>query len=129
MKRTLEKYGRLNVVFAGDFSQIEPVARTPLYEEQETPAFHHYMNSFIELSGHHRFKDDPAWGRMMQHFCEGEPTLEDIHLINEKCVVSDSHVPPVKIQVACYENKERDAVNCSVFERYCEQYGTIGTTF
>jgi hypothetical protein len=52
MKRIFEKYGRLNVVFAGDFSQLEPVARTPLYEEQETPAFHHYINSFIELSGH-----------------------------------------------------------------------------
>jgi hypothetical protein len=129
MKRTFEKYGRLNVVFAGDFSQLEPVARTPLYEEQETPSFHHYMNSFIELSGHHRFKDDPPWGLMMQRFREGEPTLEDIRLINEKCVVSESHVPPEKIQVACYENKERDAVNCSVFERYCEQYGTKRTTF
>jgi hypothetical protein len=116
MKQTFEKYGRLNIVFAGEFSQLEPIARTPLYEEQETPAFHHYINSFIELSGHHGFKDNTAWGHMMQRYCEGEPTLEDVRIINEKCVVLESHVPPVNIQVACYENKEHDAVNCSVFE-------------
>jgi hypothetical protein len=77
MKLTFEKYGRLNVVLQEIFHTAwEPVAHTPLYEEQETPAFHHYMNSFIELSGHHRFKDNPPWGLMMQRFREGEPTLE-----------------------------------------------------
>jgi hypothetical protein len=118
MKRTLfEKYGKLNIVFAGDFSQLEPVGQKPLYDGQETPAFHHYMNTFIELSGHHRFKDDPEWGHMMQRFCEGEQTDEDVQTINEKCIVSDLHAPPRQIQIASYYNKERDAINCSIFEQ------------
>lgn len=128
-KRTFEKYGRMNIVFAGDYSQLEPVGRSPIYNGPECPAFHHYLNTFIELDGHHRFKDDPEWGERMLRFREGLPTLADVEYINEQCVVSNDHVPPTGIQIATFFNKDRDALNCSIFERYCGLHTERDVTF
>ena len=42
-------YGGLNIVYAGDFSQLEPPCKTPIYLGKECPAFHGLLNAFIEL--------------------------------------------------------------------------------
>jgi hypothetical protein len=41
-------------------------------------------------------------------------------------MVSDTHVPPAGIQVACFQNRDWDAINCATFEKFCEQYGKQG---
>jgi len=53
-------------------------------------------------------------------FRAGFPTLEDIQYINEHCYVDVEDEPPANIQMATYTNKDRDALNCSVFEEYCK---------
>ncbi|CAB9528348.1 helicase PIF1 [Seminavis robusta] len=114
-------FGGLNMVFAGDYSQLEPVGRDPIYKHgDELPEFHMQLNTYIELDGRHRFRDDPEWGNRLFKFREGEATEEDIDYINTHCLISPQNIPPSDIQVACYGNKERDAINTAVFEEYCK---------
>ena len=127
-QKKYEKYGGMNIVFAGDFSQLEPVKKTPIYKlDREVPEFHDFLNALVELDGMHRFRDDPRWGHVNMRFRVGRPTVEDINEINENCYVGLSEEElPVGIQVACHTNKDRDAINAAVFEKYCKQNGPSG---
>ena len=118
--REHEYYGGLNIVYAGDFSQLEPPRAKPLYFEGQTcPAFHGVLNAFIELDGQHRFKDDPAYGEMMLRFRNGVPTRADIDKINDNCLIREGHSPGDNVPVAVYRNRNRDAINSAMFEEYC----------
>ena len=111
-------YGGLNIVFAGDFSQLEPVNRDPMCKNDNHCAeFHGFLNCYIELNGKWRFMKDPAWGDKMSRVRKGEPTDDDICEINRDCHVCKKS-PPVGIQVATHTNKDRDAVNSSMFDEW-----------
>ena len=127
-RKTFEPYGKLNVVFSGDFSQLEPVGRAPLYKEKKCAEFFQHITTFIELNGHHRFKDDEEWGVIMERFRDGVPNIDDIERINNMCYVNKNHVPDVRAQIATYFNRERDAINCNIFERMLEEYVNNSTT-
>ncbi len=116
-------YGGLNVVFAGDFSQLEPPCREPLYSSKckPCPAFHGLLNAFIELDGSHRFRDDSKYGEIMLRFREGKVSKEDVQFINEHCVINSSHLPEGNVPVAVFRNKNRDAINTAMFEQYCKE--------
>ena len=114
-----EDYGGLNLVLAGDYSQLEPVKQKPIYKEELVPEFHSCINCFIELDGHWRFREDPQWGDIMLRFREGCPTYDDIHKINTECHV-DNKKPPPGVQIATHTNKNRDAVNACMFEQFCQ---------
>jgi len=120
MRAAFKAFGGLNIVFAGDYSQLEPPRREPIYAGRRCPTFHDALNTFIELDGMHRFKDDLEWGHRLLRFREGEPTVEDIRVINDCCAVSEEHVPPSDIQIATYKNRDRDAINSAIFEEYCK---------
>lgn len=113
-------YGGLNIVFAGDFSQLKPVRAPPVYNDY-CPEFHGKLNTFIELDGKWRFSDDKEWGERLLRFREGCPTAEDINVINENCHVAVKDVP-AGIQHATYRNANRDAINTALFEEYCSTY-------
>jgi len=123
MRERWASYGNLNIVFAGDYSQLEPVRATTVYKDgQVTPAFQGSLNAFIELDGMHRFKDDLEWGMTMRRFREGMPTLADIQAINKECYYKNKDIPD-SVQVATYYNKDRDAINSAIFEEYCDAHG------
>jgi len=115
-------YGGFNIVFCGDYSQLEPPGRSPIYKGERCYHFHDMINAFIELDGMHRFRDDLPWGRRLMRFRAGKPELEDVRTINKNCLVSETRKPPPGVQVACFSNKDRDAVNCATFERFCDTY-------
>ena len=123
MRQPFKNYGGLNIVFAGDLSQMEPVRQEPVYVGALCPEFEVFVNVYIELNGMHRFCDDLEWGLLLRRFREGEVTLEDIQKINSECLVGYRNVPE-GIQVACHGNKERCAVNCNVFDQYCDMATT-----
>ena len=113
-------FGKRSMIFVGDFSQLEPPGRVPIYHDGNwCHEFHGFLNAFIELDGMHRFEKDLPWGERLLRFRCGIPTLNDIKQINAECVISEEHKPPVGIQVACFANKDRDAVNCATFEDFC----------
>ena len=55
----------------------------------------------------------------MARFREGTPTLKDIDTINHECHIEIKDVP-VGVQVATYTNKDRDAINASIFEMWTD---------
>jgi hypothetical protein len=57
----------------------------------------------------------------MLRFREGVPTRDDINTINDSCSI-DVKPPPNKIQVATHRNRDRDAINASIFEEYCKAH-------
>jgi hypothetical protein len=70
-------YGGLNIVYAGNFSQLEPLRAEAVYN-QPCPAFQDLLNCFIELDGEHRFSRDPEFGAINRRLQAGCPTLQDI---------------------------------------------------
>jgi hypothetical protein len=119
--QAFQYYGGLNIVFACDFSQLEPPCTEPLYcsKKKYCTSFHGLLNAFIELDGCHRFRDDPNYGAIMRRFREGQVLKEDIIFLNQNCVINSTHVPKSNIPVAVYHNKNRDAINTAMFEQYC----------
>ena len=117
--RRFGEYGGMNVVFSGDYSQLSPPMITPIYDDLSCSVFHNQLNCFVELDGTHRFKDDPDWGIMLLRFRRGAPTIEDIRTINDNCLVDSDTEVPDNIQVATFRNRDRDAINCAIFEQYC----------
>ena len=109
-------------MFAGDFRQLEPVDKKynkPLYMD-DTPEFNDWVNCYIELNGLHRFKDDPAWGRLLMRFRNGLVTAEDIDAINKR-IFAAGDVLPENIRYATMRNADRDAINAALFEEHCER--------
>ncbi len=115
------RYGGLNVIFAGDFSQLEPVKGEALYFNDSFSQWHDWINSFWELTGQHRFKDDPEFGRVMQRLRDGHPTARDIDYINQRVLNGfDPACPtdadlPSDLSYAVYANKNRCAINNGIF--------------
>jgi hypothetical protein len=85
---------------------MEPVGarKKPVYLE-ECPEFKDWVNCFFELKGMHRFKEDPEWGLLLQQFCDGNVTLNDIDTINEQ-VVQNGTTLPENIKYATYFNRD-----------------------
>ena len=113
-------FGGINIVFSGDFSQLEPVGRDPIYAgDNDSAYFHRALNVYIELNGKWRFMKDPHWGDIMARMRIGEPTLEDINLINEKCIDYSKEIP-AGTQIASWTNADRDAINSALFDDYAK---------
>ena len=124
-----QPYGGLNIIFAGDLHQLEPVGqrKKPMYSE-DCPEFKDWVNSFIELCGMHWFENDIEWGWLLFRFRDGKVTESDIDVINECIVDCDSPLPD-DIRYATYYNRDRDAINAALFEecsvqKYTEKQGT-----
>jgi hypothetical protein len=107
-------YGGLNMLCSWGISlNLNQLCREPLYssnKRKDCPAFHNFFNSFIEVDGCHRFKDDAKYGHIMRCFREGTVSTEDIRFINDNCVINDMHAPKSDVPIAVSRNKYRDAV-------------------
>ena len=107
-----ERYGGLHVIFTGDFSQLEPVNGIPLYREPSFAPWHEWINCFVELTGQHRFKNDPEFGRVMKQIHDGCPTAEDIAYLNTRIINGDHpNAPmmedvPYNVAYAVYKNTD-----------------------
>jgi hypothetical protein len=130
------RYGGLNVIFAGDFRQLEPIgvdnngeSKKPVYAEA-CPEFREWINCFVELNGMHRFKDDPEWGYLLLRFRDGTVTIADIEMINDEHVVDpQSATFPENMKYATYFNRDRDSINAALFQERCRNvYEMTGNT-
>ena len=119
----MEYYGGFNIIFAGDFRQLEPVGKAgqAIYCDRSLPVWNNAINSYVELQGMYRFKEDEEWGHILRRFREGIPTQDDFDKINRrvvdtqtKCTLDNDKIPD-NIVYATPANKERDAINNAVF--------------
>ena len=125
-----QPYGGLNLVFAGDYRQLEPVGNDKRAIYKTTcPEMKHWMNCYLELNGMHRFKMDREWGQLLQRFRNGTATKEDVTKVNERIVQDGITTLPEDLRYATYFNRDRDAINTALFEKRCEHvYNANGNT-
>ena len=122
-----QRYGGIHVIFTGDFSQLEPVNGIPLYNEPTFAPWHDWINCYVELTGQHRYKDDPEFGNILKRIREGRPTAEDIAKLNTRIVNGDyPNAPtmadlPHNLAYAVYRNVDRAAINNGIFAEHIRQ--------
>ena len=122
------KYGGMNIVFSGDFHQLKPVKGIPLYEKHHS-LWHGALNSFVELDGMWRFKNDLPWGNLLMRLRQGHQTREDMAVINERLIQNESDLnlldsntnPNEQIKYGCHTNKERNAIHAGLFVEHIQQ--------
>ena len=117
-----KKFGGLNIIFSGDFRQLEPVGRgkLPIYKDKNCPYFIDWVNCYIEQNGMHRFKKDVSWGKLLMRMRNRELTKKDVEFINTKVVtVNKSRHLPKDLRYMTYFNRDRDAINMVLFEECC----------
>ena len=86
-----ELFGRIHIIFAGDFFQIPPVCEESkaLYNGcclQWNP-----LTDVIILENNHRFVKNPDYGLMLERIAKGEATENYSKLINSR-VMTKSHI-------------------------------------
>ena len=119
MRRGNALFGGINVLFCGDFRQLEPIQGKPLYSPQpQHKKWVTAINCYVELKGLHRFSEDPEWGRILGRIRNDTYTSQDIDKINER-VISQQGRPdkdiPGDISYCVYQNADRSAINTGVF--------------
>ena len=77
------KFGGLDIVFSGDFSQLEPVNQKSLFKDRSL-IWDEWVHTYFELRTNHRFASDPDWGKRLERFCDVGHEPEDIKEINSK---------------------------------------------
>ena len=106
----------------GDFRQLDPVRKQPLYKDKDH-VFRNSVNCFLELVGRHRFQEDPEWGELLAKFRDGTVNEQDIKLLNDEIWIGgkkeqDKDVRlPDNIKYATFNNDDRDSINTALFEK------------
>jgi len=119
----LSKYGGINMVFVGDFRQLDPVGKFPPLYQGKVRQWYHYINTYVELKGSYRFGEDKEWGEILKQFRDGVPLKSDFDMINSRVLnpltnqTFEGYPLPANIPYATYTNKERDAINTGLFAK------------
>ena len=131
-------FGGLNIVFCGDFRQLEPIDNSKNRSESKVlycaegrgkHLFWDAVNCYVELVGLHRFDSDVEWGRILHRLRNGEPTDEDIELINERLLEHLRHqnvTVPDNARYATYRNRTRDRINSQLFAKRVKESAKNG---
>ena len=121
-------FGGYSIIFSGDFQQNEPVRMKnsqKLWHPTSSRHFENNINCAIILDGIHRFRDDEAYGRILQRLCRGEMTQDDVDLINSRYVGAGGIQLPKKLDgdtcYACHTNKQRNAITAAIFQEHLRQ--------
>ncbi|KAG7371411.1 PIF1-like helicase [Nitzschia inconspicua] len=113
------KFGGVDIVFAGDFTQLRPVRAKPIYLEDDFVIWDDWIHTFFELRTNHRFKNDVRWGNILSRFRDLGPSVADVNLINTRVIGSDdgpgSHEIPKNVTYATKTNVDRMAINDGIF--------------
>jgi PIF1-like helicase len=117
------RYGGINIIFCGDFRQLEPVGanKLPIYDEN-VHQFRDWINCYIELKGLWRFKHDIQWGQLLQRIRDGNVTSVDIESINNHLLKNT--IIPQTVRYATYFNVDRDSINAAIFHERLKAYYT-----
>ena len=86
--------------------------------------WHQLINTAVFLRNDHRFSEDKEYGELVERFCSGTVTKEDIDKINTR-LLNDGHGNGGKLELpkedtsdvcyACARNDERNSITTSIF--------------
>ena len=118
-------YGSIDMLFLGDFCQLDAIGGNQIYleKQQNGMMWGQTLNCLVELKGTHRFKD-PFMQRVMSDIRREGLSNEDRATFNERCIGSNGvNMPDPKItRFATYYNKARCSINAEIFKKYLQQH-------
>jgi hypothetical protein len=114
-------YGGLDVIFVGDFCQLLPVARKPIYDDN-CPEFTASINCYIHLQWQHQFQSDISLRGICQRFYNGYPRIDDFSILNRHIIPSVDSLPP-NFTAICTNTDEQDNINSSSWLKHLSKYG------
>ena len=116
LMRSRSIFGGINMLFCGDFRQLEPCTGNPLYSQRATDSkWTNSINCYIELKGMFRFESDEEWGEMLSRIRRDRCTREDMEKINKRCIKHHKHRIPKNSSYCVYRNHDRSAIDAGIF--------------
>jgi hypothetical protein len=122
-------FGGLNIVFCGDFSQLNPVGKKEVFYYQPRKALWGMIVRVINLTmTNWRFVKDPQWGTLLQRMHHGESRREDMKLINSRVIGENLALPSFEelqgndVSYACYTNTDRNLISDNIFATILEKH-------
>lgn len=121
-------YGKVAIVFIGDFFQLEPTQGKAIYKVDNSLYWELTLNCMVELKGDWRFKDCSQMREAMKMYRAQGLTKELRDLFNSRMIgnVVDGktiEMPDIrKTQVATFANATRHAANDTVFNEHLARY-------
>ena len=119
-------YGRVPIVFIGDFLQLEPVASNDcIYKVEDSYFWELALNLMIELDGQWRFVNCPK----LQHafnIVRNEGFTDEVkRLLNTRVLSTEltiTHDPNLKI--ATFKNKQKELYNNTIFMQHIKKHNS-----
>ena len=118
-------YGGMSVIFAGDFRQLLPgnaSNKSVLFSTANSRHFENTLNVALILENEHRFKDCPAYGKLLKEFWYDDLSLNAKTWINKRVVRGNKmklpSVMPERSCYACPTNIERNAISSLNFSQH-----------
>jgi hypothetical protein len=116
-------YGKIPMVFWGDFCQLEGIGGSPIFSGAPSMYWEHCLNQLVELDGTHRYNNDPDLGIAMAQARNGDPTMIRA-MLTSRVIHSNNLTLPQDLEAryAVYTNKKRSEMNANVVRQYLQQY-------
>ena len=115
-------FGGMNILFCGDFRQLEPCRGSPLYSQNDNDKkWSNSLNCYLELKGMFRFEQDPEWGRILARIRTDTHTSKDIDEINKRTLRNLGSLPPHGSSYCVYMNADRSAIDTGIFAERLKQ--------
>ena len=122
-------YGRMPIVFLGDFKQLAPVKGKSIIEFPQSYFWEEAITNLVELKQQHRFRDCPCMQKLMSDIASGENEEESRATIASRLrSLQDLEVPAGKtMRCATFTNKTRAEFNKGMFLNYLENNHATAT--
>jgi hypothetical protein len=119
-------FGSIDMCFLGDFCQLEPIGKDPLYKYRNGVYWEQALNCMVELKGTHRFNNCKEMMRIMPNMRDGTLSAEDRRILNSRVINGDKvkKPNPLKTKYATFFNIKRAELNASVFQNYLMKFHT-----
>ena len=126
MDRQDKPYGRMSVIFSGDFHQLHQLkckSHGVLYEGVMNCLFEGSINTAIFLENSYRFNEDPDYGAFMKHVWKGEVTYADIDKLNTRFTGQNRVTLPADTTYAdtfhaCPFNMQRNSTLAGILQHH-----------
>ena len=114
------RFGSIDICFLGDFCQLEPIGKDPLYKYRYGYYFEQALNCMVELKGTHRFNNCKEMSRIMPNMRDGKLSANDRRILNSRVIngVQVKKPNPLETKYATFFNIKRAELNASVFRNY-----------
>ena len=115
-------FGKIPIVFLGDFRQLESVGGNAIYKHPNGLYWEQALNCMVELKTPHRFRNCKVLKKLMPELHTEGLSEENRKILNSRVIDGKNIVMPAiaKTRFATYHNRNRAEINARIFEQYLE---------